>query len=323
MTLFSRRLENITNQYPDIVELVKTHIKSQKAILEAEVVAIDLETGDLKPFQELMHRRRKYGINEAVKDYPVSLFSFDLLYYDGKDLTKTTYPERRRILKKIIRSTERIQPGYYIITKNAKELEKFFEEAIQEGLEGVICKSVAPDAFYKAGARGWLWIKYKRDYKSEMTDTVDLVVVAALYGRGRRKGTYGALLLATYNKKQDQFDTITKCGSGFTDKNLTELPKMLKPYEISHPHPRVNVNQKNLKPDVWFTPGLVLEIIGAEITLSPIHTSAFGEIRPDTGLAIRFPRFTGNFRPDKAPEDATTDEEIIQMYKSRLHKTKS
>ncbi|HEX69071.1 MAG TPA: ATP-dependent DNA ligase, partial [Candidatus Bathyarchaeota archaeon] len=194
--LFSRRLENITSQYPDAVELLKKHVKAEEAILEGECVAIDPDTGDMLPFQELMHRRRKYGIEKAMEEYPVSLFMFDVLYVDGKDLTLEPYPVRRKYLNEIIEEGERIRIAEYLITDNPEELEKFFLEAVEKGCEGLVCKSVMNDSIYRAGARGWLWIKYKRDYKSEMTDTVDLVVVGAFHGKGRRAGTYGALLLA-------------------------------------------------------------------------------------------------------------------------------
>ena len=218
--LFSRRLENISSQYPDAVELIKEKITAKEAILEAECVAMDLETGDMRPFQELMHRRRKYGMEEAIGQYPISLFPFDLLYVDGKDLTLEPLPHRRKELQGIIGKTDRITPATQKLVNSPKELEDFFEEAIAEGCEGLMCKSIAEDSCYQAGSRGWLWIKYKRDYKSEMTDTVDLVVVGAFHGRGKRAGTYGALLLATYNKEADTFETVTKCGTGFTDKDL-------------------------------------------------------------------------------------------------------
>ncbi len=318
--LFSRRLENITYQYPDVVEGVKKYVAATEIILESEVVAFNPDTGEMLPFQELMHRRRKYGIKKAVQEYPVTLFVFDCLYINGEDLTHTDYQKRREIVSQVLKPSDAIKAGKYIITSDPAELEAFFEEAIAEGVEGVMCKAVGKEAIYRAGARGWLWIKYKRDYKSEMTDTVDLVVVGAFYGRGRRGGVYGALLLATYNKEKDEFETVTKCGSGFTDKDLEELPSKLKSYEILHKHPRCKVNTKFLKPDRWFAPGLVLEIIGAEITLSPIHTCAFSKVRKGAGLAIRFPRFTGNYRADKAPEDATGSSEIVKMYQSQLRK---
>ena len=317
IVLFSRRLENITSQYPDAVELLKIHVKAKEAILEGECVAVDPDTGEMKPFQELMHRRRKYGIEKAMKEYPVSLFMFDVLYVDGKDLTVEPYPVRRKYLNEIIEGGERIRIAEYIITDNPEELEKFFLEAVENGCEGLVCKSIGSDSIYRAGARGWLWIKYKRDYKSEMTDTVDLVVVGAFHGKGRRAGTYGALLLAAYNPENDIFKTVCKCGSGFTDEDLANLPKMMEPHRIEHKHPRVI---SNLEADIWFEPKIVIEVIGAEITLSPIHTCAMDKIRRGSGLAIRFPRFTGNYRFDKSPEDATTEKEIIEMYHSQLKK---
>ncbi|MCJ7760757.1 DNA ligase, partial [Candidatus Bathyarchaeota archaeon] len=174
---------------------------------------------------------------------------------------------------------------------------------------------VAASSVYQAGARGWLWIKYKRDYKSEMTDTVDLVIVGAFHGRGKRAGVYGALLLAAYNPDADMFETVTKCGTGFTDEDLAKLPKMLQKHVTAHKHPRVN---SLLDADVWFEPVMILEILGAEVTLSPIHTCALNAIRKDSGLAIRFPRFTGNFRVDKSAEDATTISEIAEMYQKQM-----
>ena len=174
---------------------------------------------------------------------------------------------------------------------------------------------MAKDSIYQAGARGWLWIKFKRDYKSEMTDTVDLVIVGAFHGRGKRAGTYGALLLAAYNKETDTFETVTKLGTGFTDEDLKKLPELLRKHIIPLRHSRV---QSKLEADVWFEPKMVLEVLGAEITLSPIHVCALDSIRKGSGLAIRFPRFTGNYRTDKAAEDATTSLEIVEMYRSQL-----
>jgi len=317
VVLFSRRLENISKQYPDVVELIKEQVNAKEAILEAECVAVDLETGDLRPFQELMHRRRKYGVEAAIEQYPISLFPFDVLYVDGKDLTIEPFPQRRKTLEKIIKQNERIKPATQKLVNNPKELEDFFEEAIEEGCEGLMCKSIGKDSVYQAGNRGWLWIKYKRDYRSEMTDTVDLVVVGAFHGRGKRAGAYGALLLATYNEENDTFETITKCGTGFTDKDLATLYEMLQKHVVPRKNSRV---KSTLEADVWFEPAVVLEILGAEVTLSPIHMSAMNSIRKGSGLAIRFPRFTGKYRTDKAPEDATTSKEVVEMYRGQLKK---
>jgi len=314
VTLFSRRLEDITGQYPDGRELVRKYVNAKETIIEAECVAIDPDTGEIKPFQALMHRRRKYGIQKAMEENPVSLFMFDALYVDGKDLTQEPYPVRHNYLEEITEKGDRVRLAEYLITDDLDELERFFEKAVEEGCEGLICKSINKDAVYQAGARGWQWIKYKRDYKSEMTDTVDLVVVGAFHGRGKRAGTYGALLLAAYNPKEDIFETVTKCGTGFTDEDLEKLPGMMKKHQIPHRHPRV---LSTIEADVWFEPRVVVETIGAEITLSPIHTCALDAVRKGSGLAIRFPRFTGNYRPDKAAENATTVNEIIQLYKNQ------
>jgi DNA ligase-1 len=317
VALFSRRLENISDQYPDVVGFVRANIKAGEAVVEGECVAMDLDTGEMRPFQELMHRRRKYEIEKTMEDYPVSWFMFDALYIDGKDLTLKPYPIRRKALEKAVTESDRVRLTRALFISNPKDLEKFFLEAIEDGCEGLVCKSVTDDSVYQAGARGWLWIKYKRDYKSEMTDAVDLVVVGAFHGRGKRAGAYGALLMATYNAGADVFETVTKCGTGFTDEDLAKLPQMLKKHVIPHRHPRVS---SALEADVWFEPVVVLEILGAEITLSPIHTSAIDSIRKGSGLAVRFPRFTGNYRLDKAAEDATTSAEIVEMYRNQLKK---
>ncbi|MCD6489011.1 MAG: ATP-dependent DNA ligase [Desulfurococcales archaeon] len=317
--IYSRRLENITRQYPDVVDYALKHIKSEEAIVEGEIVTYDPETGELRPFQELMHRKRKHDIHIAMKEYPVKVFLFDLLYADEEDYTNKPIIDRRKKLEEIISQSDVFKIAEYIITDDPDEVEKFFLKAIEEGAEGVMVKAMHGQAIYQAGARGWLWIKYKRDYKSEMIDTVDLVVVGAFHGRGRRAGTYGALLMAAYNPEKDVFETVCKVGSGFTDEDLGKLPDMLKPYMIDHKHPRVVAK---MVPDTWVTPALVAEIIGAELTLSPIHTCAMDKIRPGVGISIRFPRFI-RWRPDKNPEDATTSHELVEMYNKQLKKISS
>ncbi|MGC8982145.1 MAG: ATP-dependent DNA ligase [Desulfurococcaceae archaeon] len=314
--IYSRRLENITHQYPDVVERVIERLKADEAIVEGEIVAYNPDTGELLPFQELMHRKRKHDVHVAVKEYPVKVFLFDLLYLNGEDYTTKPLVERREALEKVVEESDDFMVAKYIKTDKVSELESFFLQAISEGAEGVMVKAIHRDAIYQAGARGWLWIKYKRDYKSEMVDTVDLVVVGAFYGKGRRGGKYGALLMAAYNPEQDVFETVCKVGSGFKDEDLDRLPELLKPYLRSTKHPRVVAE---MEPDVWVEPALVAEIIGAELTLSPIHTCARGSVKPDAGISIRFPRFV-RWRPDKRPEDATTSGELVEMYKRQLKK---
>ncbi len=312
--LFTRRLERISTQFPDMVELLKGAIRPREAILEGELVAFDPGSGELRPFQDVMFRRRKHGITEAVRDVPVSLFCFELLYADGQDLTRLPYPTRRARLAEAITASERLRLSTAIQASDEASLEAAFEQAVTDGCEGLLCKSLSPTAGYQAGARGWLWIKLKRDYRTELSDTVDLVVVGALYGRGRRRGIYGALLLAAYDPAADVFRTTTKCGTGFSDAELAALPDKLAPLAREEPPARVDAGQAAA--DVWFEPALVVEILSAELTLSPRYSAAWGKLKEDSGLALRFPRFTGRWRDDKAPEDATTTDELVAMYRA-------
>ena len=315
IVIFSRRLENLTEQFPDAVRLARTHIKPRQAIVECEACAIDPDTGDLLPFQELMHRRRKYDIEKAAEEYPVALYVFDVLYVDGEDLTTEPYVERRKVLEDIIIQDEWVKLIPNIITDDPQELEKFFEEAVQLGCEGVMVKDLK--APYRAGAREFSWIKLKREYQAELSDTIDLVIVGGYHGRGRRAGRYGAFLLAAYDPEADVFKATTKVGTGFTDEDLARFKELLDPLRIPHKHPRV---VSLTEPDVWFVPKIVIEVIAAEITLSPTYPCGMDAVRKGSGLALRFPKFTGRIRFDKAPEDATTEKELIEMYKKQLKK---
>jgi len=312
--IFSRRRENITKMYPDAVRMAKSRIRAEEAIVEGEAVAIDPDTGEMKPFQTLMQRRRKYRIEEMMEKFPIAVFLFECLYADGEDLTLRPYSVRRRRLVEIVDESERFKPVRALETSDAEEMEAFFEEAISEGTEGLVVKAVSEDSIYRAGARSWLWVKLKRSYQSKMVDPVDLVVVGGFHGRGRRAGSFGALLLAAYDHEEDVFRTVCKVGSGFTDENLAELPGILEEYAREERHPRVD---SLLEADMWFTPGLVIEVLGDEITLSPIHTCAYNRLRKSSGLAVRFPRFI-RYRDDKAPEDSTKVEEVEEMYRSQL-----
>jgi DNA ligase 1 len=311
--LFTRRLERVAVQFPDVVELLAAGLGPREAIVEGEVVAFDPAAGELRPFGEVMLRRRKHGISEAVRDVPVSLFCFELLYADGRDLTTLPYRRRRAALAEAITVSGQLRLTTATEVTTPAALEAAFEQAVTDGCEGLVCKSVSPDASYRAGARGWQWIKLKRDYRTELSDTIDLVVVGAFAGRGRRAGVYGALLLAAYDTAADAFPTVTKCGTGFSDAELAALPARLAPLARPDRPARVGARQQ---PDVWFEPGIVLEILGAELTLSPNYTAGWGRIKPDAGLAMRFPRFTGRWRDDKAATDATTTDELIDLYRA-------
>ncbi|HJU35258.1 MAG TPA: ATP-dependent DNA ligase [Nitrososphaera sp.] len=311
--LFSRRLEKITSHYPDVANALKS-IKSE-VILEGEVVAINIETEEYLPFQELMHRRRKYGVEEAMESYPVIMNFFDLLYLDGKSRTEMPYLERRKLLKKI---TDKIQNNKLRLIKQTiagepYEIDRFMVAAIENGCEGIMIKHLS--STYRAGAREYAWVKLKREYKSDFADTLDLVIVGALHGRGRRAGKYGALLLAAYDRNADMFRSVTKVGTGFTDVHIEQFYKELERHIVSQQHARVDTD---MEMDIWFEPKIVIEVIASEITLSPSHTAAKNAIRPGYGLALRFPKFTGKMRDDKKPEDATTVDEIVAAYNRQL-----
>ena len=312
VSLFSRRLESITGNYPDAVELARDHVKAKKAILEAEVVAIDEDTGEYLPFQELMHRRRKHGVEQAIRDYPVALNFFDMLYSEA-DITEKPYTFRRKKLEAAVEETDRTRLVSAMKSSDPAKIETFMEEAIENGCEGLMLKD--PTSVYRAGARGFAWIKLKREYRSELTDTIDLVIIGAFHGRGRRAGTYGTYLLGAYDQKRTLYPSVAKIGTGFSDADLERIPKLLKPYE-SHVKP-ANV-ESNLIPDVWFRPHAVIETIAQELTLSPIHSAAMGRIRSGAGISLRFPKFTGRVRDDKGPEDATTVDEIVSMYQRQI-----
>jgi DNA ligase-1 len=315
--LFSRRLENITSHYPDAIDAVNEFVITRDAILEAEAVAVNPDTGEYLPFQELMHRRRKHGIQEAMKEYPIALNFFDILCLSKRDCTQLSYTKRRELLQSAIKSDSKVKIVPMITTSHTKEIEAFMEEAISEGCEGLMIKHLTSN--YRAGAREFAWIKLKREYRSELADTLDLVIVGAFHGRGRRVGKYGAYLLGAYDRDNDMFRSVCKVGTGFTDEDLATFFSTLKQHLIAHRHARVD---SKLQADVWFDPNIVIEIIASEITLSPLHTCGMNAIREGSGLALRFPKFTGRIREEKSPEDATTVDEVINLYKKQLKAVK-
>ncbi len=311
--IFSRGSEETTKNFPDIVKHTLETFSCTSCILDGEAVPYDSETGELYPFQTVSRRRgRKYDLDAKSKEIPVVVFLFDIIYLNGKELHRELYEARRKVLESLFTPNDHFKLANRLVSSDEDAIEKFFEQSISSGCEGIVAKNVSEDSVYRAGARGWLWIKLKRDYQSKFEDSLDLVVIGSFGGHGRRKGTYGALLMAAYNKESDTFESICKLGTGFTDEVLFNLPRKFEAIASRDKPARV---ESFMIPDTWFEPVHVLEIIGAEITISPVHACAYGVIEKGAGLAIRFPRFTGKWRDDKTPEDATTTSEIIQMYK--------
>jgi DNA ligase-1 len=312
VVLFSRSLENISEYYPDIIEKIPKCLAADQVILEAEAVAINENTGEFLPFQELMHRRRKYKIEKAVSQYPITVNFFDVLFYNGKSCLESDYRERRKLLEKIVKEDDFAKHIPMTIVKTEDDVEDFLENSINSGCEGLMLKML--DKPYQAGSRGNYWLKLKREYRNELGDSLDLVVVGAFFGKGRRTGRYGTLLLASYDSDTDTFTSICKVGTGFTDEYLDQLYQILSDKVTLKKNPRIN---SEMEADVWFEPELVIEIVASEITLSPIHKAAWDEMRKGAGLALRFPKFTGKIRVEKFAEDASTNEEVIALYKGQ------
>jgi len=310
--LFSRKLENIKRFYPDIVENISKSLKAKNAILEAEAVAINENTGEFLPFQELMHRRRKYNVDKAVLQYPITVNFFDVLYVDGRRCLDLSYSERRKLLEEIVIEDKFSKIIPQILVTNESEIENFQENSINSGCEGLMLKSL--EAKYRAGARGSNWLKLKREYRNELGDSLDLVVIGAFFGKGRRTGKYGTLLLATYNDENDSFPSICKVGTGFTDENLDQFYQILSGKVTLKKNSRII---SEMEADVWFEPELVIEIVASEITLSPIHKTALDVVRKGSGMALRFPKFTGKIRLEKSPENASTGQEVISLFKGQ------
>ena len=222
------------------------------------------------------------------------------------------YKERRSLLEKIVKEDNFTKHVPMTIINNQEDIEEFLENSINSGCEGVMLKML--DKPYQAGSRGSYWLKLKREYRNELGDSLDLVVIGAFFGKGRRTGKYGTLLLASYDYDTDMFTSICKVGTGFTDEDLDQLYQILSDKVTIKKNPRID---SEMEADVWFEPELVIEVVASEITLSPIHKAARNEIRKDTGLALRFPKFTGKIRLEKDAEDASTNEEIMTLFKGQ------
>jgi DNA ligase 1 len=310
---FSRRLENISSQYLDIIEAVRKNIPADKIILDGEIIAYAPEgedsTEEFYPFQKLMQRRRKYEVEKYVELLPVAVFFFDILLLEGESLLKEPYPKRRDLLEAQVKESGIIRLTRRKVTESLEEIEDFFNYALERKLEGILIKSMANNSIYEAGKRSWFWLKWKEEYAEGIRETFDLVIVGKYYGRGRRKSSFGALLCAALNQEEQRFETFTKVGTGFTDEDAKVIDSLISEHIV--PEVPKNVVIKNrMLPDIFIKPAAVIEVLGMEITESPNHTA--GEEKGKKGLALRFPRFL-RIRRDKGPYEATTVKEIREL----------
>ncbi|HXW67218.1 MAG TPA: ATP-dependent DNA ligase [Thermoplasmata archaeon] len=316
--LFSRRLEEIGAQFPDVARALPSALRRHPAIVEGECVPIDPSTGEIRPFQEVSRRRgRKHDLDKVQAEIPVALFLFDVLLDGSEGVYERPFPERRRTLSELVRPNDTIALAEQRTVESVEAATAFFEEAVAAGAEGVMAKSLSPESRYRAGARGFWWIKYKREYTAALGDSIDGVIVGGFHGRGRRAGRFGAFLLAVYDPHRERFESFTKVGTGFDDASLEALSKRMRALAVPHPPPEV---ETGLVPDAWFRPEVVLEVRGAELTVSPVHRAAMNRVRAGGGLALRFPRFTGRVRDDKGSTDATTSDELLEMYRTQVRR---
>ena len=331
--LFSRNLEDVTFMYPDIVEGVKKEITVKEAIFEGEAIGFDPHSGSFLPFQETVQRKRKYDIEKMAKEVPLKLFAFELLLVDGESFLQKPFIERRRMLEKIFKLTGDIFKDTVLLapeikTSDPRKIEMYFEDAVGRGLEGIMAKKI--DGVYRPGVREWNWIKYKRSYSSKLEDTIDCLVMGYDYGKGKRaEFGIGAFLVGVYDEEEDKYFTIAKIGTGLTDDEWREMKRRCDEFKTDR-KPALYVVDKQIEPDVWVKPAIVVEILADEITRSPVHTAGRVMKRTKTGaawevdvpgFALRFPRLV-RFRDDKRPEEVTTLAEIRRMYEELKGKSK-
>ncbi|MEX0940877.1 MAG: ATP-dependent DNA ligase [Candidatus Babeliales bacterium] len=311
---FSRHLIDMSHMFPDLVEAL-LDLNIQTMIAEGEAIAYEPNTGTFLPFQETVKRKRKHGIEQAISEFPLRVYLFDLLYLDGQQYLDQTHEDRRQKLLGVMQGYkgDKVQVIGEVVINSAKELEEYFNKQMDIGLEGIVVKK--PDAIYQPGKRNFNWIKFKRQEEGHLEDTLDCVILGYYAGSGKR-ATFGigAFLVGVYNKNEDHFETVAKIGTGLTDEGWKELKKKCDAIKTDE-KPKNVVSAKELYPDTWVYPELVCMIRADEITLSPLHTA--GKTKEKLGYALRFPRFMG-YRPDKGPEESTTIAELKRLYEDQF-----
>lgn len=314
---FSRNLLDMSDMFPELKKIV-AKLAVSSLICEGEAIVYDEETDTFLPFQQTVKRKRKHDIEQASQDFPLRLYLFDILYLDGHALLDNTHDQRRKILEKLIYQVKdsSLQVVEQREIKNAQELENYFMQSINSGLEGLVVKR--EDAIYQPGKRNFNWIKLKREAHATLIDTIDVVILGYYVGQGKRaKFGIGAFLVGIYDAAKDQFETVAKVGTGMTDDEWKILKKQCDAIKVSTQPKNVKC-AKELYPDVWIAPELICTVKSDEITWSPLHTA--GKTEHHLGLALRFPRFI-SYREDKSAQDATTIVELQHLYKQQKLKT--
>lgn len=299
--VFSRNSEDLSQKYPDLASL-RLHDKS--FIIDGEAVAF--ADNQILPFQVLSTRKRK---NTDKIEVQVCVFGFDILYFDSEDLLHKPLEGRRDILSRNFQEQgDKFRFVDGLICKSVEEVEEHFRKALKNNCEGIMLKSL--DSVYKPSLRTNSWIKMKSDYLDELGDSMDLVVIGAFYGKGRRTGSFGGFLLGCYNDETDKFEACCKIGTGFSDEELQRQYTKLS-NEITADTSEYVYKKQGVKPDLWVKPTYVWEVKAASLSLSPIYSA--GLLDDGKGISLRFPRFIRE-REDKAPKQATTSGQILRLY---------
>lgn len=314
--VYSRNMEDMSQRYPDIVSIVPKIIleKNVSFILDCEAVAWDRVAQKILPFQVLSTRKRK---DVSVNDIKVQvhLFVFDILFFKDEPLLQKSLTERRELIRTHFNMVE----GEFAMAKSmnsedTEEIQAFLDQSMKDSCEGLMIKVLdGPESGYEPSKRSRNWLKLKKDYLTGIGDSLDLVVLGAYYGHGKRTNMYGGFLLGTYNADTEEYETVCKIGTGFSENNLEEFFKQLSETVVEEPKSYISYERAtNAMPDVWFEPKYVWEVLTADLSLSPIYKAGIDEL--GKGVSLRFPRFV-RVRDDKNPEDATTSEQIVQFYK--------
>ncbi len=311
VTIFSRNLEDQSHMFPELIAGTLKQVRAERAILDAEALAYNATSEEFLPFQETTRRRRKHGIEAMAEQLPLKAFVFDILYKDGASLLDTPLVERLKILEETLQPDDILMRTASHTVQDAHTLTLLFDEAISLGLEGLVVKKL--ESRYEAGVRNFTWVKLKRHSAGALNDTIDCVLLGYLFGRGKRAALgAGSLLVGVYDPGQDQFVTVTKIGTGLSDEQWRSIRERTKGLEVDHRPARVS---SLIEPSVWVEPRLVIEVLADEITRSPTHTA--GKVGAEPGYALRFPRLISFREGDKKPEDATTVQELIELYESQ------
>ncbi|XP_052741842.1 DNA ligase 1 isoform X2 [Bicyclus anynana] len=313
--IFSRNQENNTSKYPDVLRRLPTLLRASvtSCVLDCEAVAYDVDSKQILPFQVLSTRKRKDAAEADIK-VQVCVFVFDLLFLNGRPLVRAPLEERRALLRQHFAEV----PGHWSLAtardcRSEEEVQQFLEEAVRGSCEGLMVKALRGEhARYDIARRSRNWLKLKKDYLDGVGDTIDAVVIGAYHGRGKRAGVFGGFLLACYDPDAEQYQSLCKVGTGFSDDDLRSLSERLRPHRLDAPR-NYYMCAPALAPDVWLAAALVLELRCADLSLSPAHRAAAGLLHPDKGVSLRFPRFV-RVRDDKAPEQATPARQIAQLY---------